>query len=493
MKTKKILSALLAFLTVASLAACAADNDTAADTTAADTTAAETTGELSDADKYQAAKAAMPKIDYNGYEFTIIDREDPNLNWHTVDVYAENETGDAINDAVFERNMALEENFNIKFKERRIHSGSVSSTAATEVLAGDETFDLVTDGMSNLSKTLAIPGYIYDLNEIDEIDLTQPYWDQLMTEYLTIKGKTYFASGDISIMDNLGTWAVLFNKQYVEDFNLDMPYGHVEDGTWTLDLFYDMAKTVAYDVDGDGVMNENDQWGFLSENYNTFALWMASGERLTEMNEDGIPELVMYNDRAVAVLEKVGQVMYDSSVTITGNEYPGGMIAINDAFSQGKGLFIYGGMMLISKFRASEVNFGIVPAPKYDENQDQYYSCYSNSNTTAYAIPITASDTSRTGNIVEQMAILSQYTLTPAYYDITLEGKFLRDNESAGMIDIILDTRNYDIGSIYDWGTIQSMFSSKLYADKSSDFASAYAAIEESAIAAINAFVETLE
>jgi len=498
MNIKKILSALLALLTVASLAACASDADTgAADTTAADnveTTTAEVERELTNAEKFAAARAAMPKIDYEGHEYKIVDREDATINWTTVDVWAEGETGDPINDAVYERNMALEENFNIKIKERKItpHS-TVSTTLATEIMSGDYTFDVVTDGLSQLSKTLATPGYLVDLNEVAEIDLSQPYWDQLITKFMTIKDKTFFATGDISIMDNLGTWAVLFNKSMVNDYNLEDPYTNVHDGTWTLDLFYDMCKAAAVDINGDGEMDENDQFGFLSESYNTFALWNSTGERLTTMNDDGVPELSMYNERSVAVVEKVQKIMLDQSCTITGNEYPNAMLGINAAYAEGKGLFIYGGLMLVTNFRSSEVDFGIVPAPKYDENQDQYYSCYSNGNTTAYALAITNPDLSRAATILEQMAILSQYTLTPAYYDITLEGKFLRDEESSAMIDIILDTRNYDLGAIYNWGDIQGMFASKLYAGRSSDFASAYAAIEESAITAMNSYIETLE
>jgi len=494
MNIKKIMAGLLALLTAASFAACSSDGDTQnADTTAADTTAAETAGELSDEDKYQAAKAAMPEADYDGHEFLIVTREDTALKWHTRDVYAETETGDAVNDAVYERNMALEEHFNIKIKQRPIDLYAVSTTVATEIMSGDETFDVVTDGITYLLKTLATADYLVNLNDVSEIDLSQDYWDQNINKYFSIKGKTFIASGEISIMDNLGTWVVLFNKDMVKDYNLEDPYTNVHNGTWTLDLFYDMAKAAAVDLDGDGEMTENDQWGFLSENFNTFALWSASGERLTKINSDGIPELCMYNERAVAVLEKAQKIQLDRGITITGTEHKDGMYGIIDDFGAGKGLFTYGGLMLVTDYRDDDINFGIVPAPKYDEAQDSYYSTYSDNNTTAYAIPITASNTSRTGTILEQMAILSEYTLTPAYYDITLEGKALRDEESAAMIDIILDSRNFDLGMSYDWGTIQSMFQKVFYNQKSTDFASAYAAIEANAIAAIDQFVESLE
>jgi hypothetical protein len=46
------------------------------------------------------------------------------------------------------------------------------------------------------------------------------------------------------------------------------------------------------------------------------------------------------------------------------------------------------------------------------------------------------------------------YTVTPAYYDITLEGKQLRDDESAEMLDIILGSRVFDLGQFYQVGTL---------------------------------------
>ena len=41
----------------------------------------------------------------------------------------------------------------------------------------------------------------------------------------------------------------------------------------------------------------------------------------------------------------------------------------------------------------------------------------------------------------------------PAYYDVALTGKHIRDEDSAEMLDIILDGRVFDLGYIYNVGT----------------------------------------
>ncbi len=98
----------------------------------------------------------------------------------------------------------------------------------------------------------------------------------------------------------------------------------------------------------------------------------------------------------------------------------------------------------------------MIPAPKLNEEQDRYYSTYSPWNLTIYVMPVTLTDQAASGDIFEAMAEFSTYSLTPAYYDITLMHKAVRDEESGPMIELILDNRNFDLGSIYDWGSTAS-------------------------------------
>jgi hypothetical protein len=46
------------------------------------------------------------------------------------------------------------------------------------------------------------------------------------------------------------------------------------------------------------------------------------------------------------------------------------------------------------------------------------------------------------------------YTVTPAYYDVALTYKYMRDTDSAEMLDIILDSRVYDLGLIANCGSM---------------------------------------
>ena len=44
------------------------------------------------------------------------------------------------------------------------------------------------------------------------------------------------------------------------------------------------------------------------------------------------------------------------------------------------------------------------------------------------------------------MAKIGSHTVRPAYFEVTLQGKASRDNESAGMLDIIKQALIFDLG-----------------------------------------------
>ena len=64
--------------------------------------------------------------------------------------------------------------------------------------------------------------------------------------------------------------------------------------------------------------------------------------------------------------------------------------------------------------------------------------------------------------------------LRPAYYDIALNGKFLRDEESVEMMDIIIGERVYDLGLAFNFGSIMGVLDG-LVQKGSSDIVSAMA------------------
>jgi hypothetical protein len=113
-----------------------------------------------------------------------------------------------------------------------------------------------------------------------------------------------------------------------------------------------------------------------------------------------------------------------------------------------------------------DLNFGIIPMPKYNAEQENYYQYSTGRNTTVICFPHTLKgDALDMGTfMVEAMAVESVNTVKPAYYEICLKGRYADDAESAAMLDIITTSVATDYAEIYAWGsfhsTIQSAISS---------------------------------
>jgi hypothetical protein len=67
------------------------------------------------------------------------------------------------------------------------------------------------------------------------------------------------------------------------------------------------------------------------------------------------------------------------------------------------------------------------------------------------------------GIVLEDMAYESMKTITPAYYNIAICGKFLRDDESVEMMQYIVENRMIDLGVITDYGDLHQSIKAGIY------------------------------
>ena len=114
-------------------------------------------------------------------------------------------------------------------------------------------------------------------------------------------------------------------------------------------------------------------------------------------------------------------------------------------FTEDRALFwieiIYGVLQL----RDMDTDFGLLPMPKYDDNQKEYTSYIHTGHTSTSCVPVTNPDIDLAGRILTDMAYMSYKTIRPAYYEKTLKGKASRDVESGEMLDIIYSNIRLDL------------------------------------------------
>lgn len=489
MKKRRILSSLLAALMLAALPGCgnAAEETTAAptDDTAAEVVETEETKLLPD----------LPDKDFGGYEFSILTKGNFSGHWFSQDAYAEELTGEPINDAVYNRNAAVGEKYNFTVVEMTGSSDDPSALAKQAIQAGDDVYDLLLIG-GTVTGNMATSGLLMDLTQIPYMDLSKPWYDQSANASLSIGGKLHLTAGDLNIMDNKATWALLFNKKLAEDLALGDLYGMVLDGSWTLDVLEGFLTLASTDLNGDGVHDEFDQWGMQGEGFNTAAFILASGERFFDKDENDIPYITAQSEKFFDAFEKANAIngnfdvcMFVSNFTSKYSDVWSDCMDV--AFTEGRVLFTCVGLNRVTLFREMETDFGILPLPKYDKEQEHYHDLVSLWSANMISVPKSLSDQERTGIIIEALSAESMYTLTPAFYDVVLKTKAARDEDSAAMLDLIFEARAFELGNLYGWGGLLDLPGS-LSATGKTDLASSLKSILSSTESAMQKTIDAL-
>lgn len=400
--------------------------------------------------------ADLPEMDFDGFEFRIITSDyylDTNM---PREIGAEELTGDIINDAIYMRNSRIEEEFNINIVEILHDRNYVHVPVRTSVLAGDHSYDLVAAHIRGLG-FLSQEGILHDLRNVPHVDLEKPWYCRNAIADLSIANRVHYVVTELQISAKEGTWAILFNKGLHNDLGLDDPYQLVHDGQWTMDRMFEMATAASRDLDGDGVMTEDDQWGMLGETFNIYALMRASGTRLVQKDENDLPFFAGLTPRDVEVFNLAAEFLGDRERSLFHHHLRDTSIfGHNSMFATNRVLFFFTSLSRVTWHRGMETDFGILPIPKFDEAQEHYSHVVTVWIGCGTGIPVNLGgpDLERSAIILEALSAESMYTLTPAYFEIQLQTRLLRDEESAEMLEIIFANRTYSLVQLHDWGSL---------------------------------------
>lgn len=495
MKTKKILAMILVVSMVAILFAACAESGGKGEYTRPNNE-----GNNSPDDDY-------PSANYNKEKFTflVIKHSDTTKDYYGGPyIDAEAYKGTSINDAVYERNMVVEEKYSVDIEERVEVNGEPAEKLNSLYMAGDFNYDVIYGWGYKLGKCIT-ENYFTDFNSLENVDLTKEYWSPTAMEDLTINGKQYLSINDISM--NKLEWAgfLFYNKKLMEDYNVEQDLGAsvydlVRDGKWTLDTYLNMLSSVSNDVDGDGSITKNDVFGLVDgDGLGTFASG-ASGIFNTIKNDDGTYSLSIYDQKVLNIAEKVNAVYSNSKYVKDYEEIWQGADAsgyddmweyARSFFATDHALFCGGSAYLTSEFREMTSPYGILPYPKYDETQSEYYSEVS-SLASIFAIPSTyrtdmsTAGPARTGMILEYMAAKSNEILLPKYYEEVLHKQRLDSEDDREMMDIIRNSIRYEFTDMIGLESFQET-KAKIY-EKPNSAASTYTRAERKMTKELNDF-----
>jgi hypothetical protein len=268
------------------------------------------------------------------------------------------------------------------------------------------------------------------------------------------ENKLFFTACDINVMNLQAPWCVYLNEDMIKNLGMNLPYALVKSGKWNLDEFYGYVKAGAqlngaasFDWDPNGAA----VFGYTSYEGGTGALLVGSGEKFISKDENGMPYLSIETPRFFDVCDKIVELTGTKGIYQNANNYDTGF-HFEYIFRGGRTMMMVGELKASDVFREMDSTFGIVPIPKYDENQDKYYSSVARQ-MPVLVVPVSNPEPNRTGIVLDAMAYLSTKNITPIFFDVTMSQKRLRNEESIEMLEIIKNSVLYDVGIAYGWSS----------------------------------------
>lgn len=460
-RKRSVLALLLAALMLgSSLVGCANNSDDSKDTTNNDTTASDTTAleEDSETDRTQIKDDLPTDLKYDGRTFTIYVN---NTDQYEEYIFGkEDNEGDVLNDAVYERNLNVQDqlDFKLEYILNENDWQSLPPIITQLVSSGDSTYDVFFGPQIGIV-TLVTQNVFVNAYDLDYLNFDQPWWANDYMDALSLSTDyRFFLVGDYNTGSISFIRALFVNKDLYSDLYGDPNelYEDVLAGTWTLDHLNTLVAGAYSDLDGNGECDTTDQLGYITNLLlsTTDGFVFGSDVEFTTRDEDGFVQLNMLNDDAVTLLERLNAFFHQTAVNINSNgEEP-------EIFAAGKALFCGNATLgYAKKLRDMEDNYGYLPNPKWDESQEEYRAIVHDT-VLLNAVSGASQNLDMAGAVMEALNAESYRRVTPAYYESGLKLKYARDEISSQVVDLIKDSRttNFifaytkslnDIGQIY--------------------------------------------
>lgn len=436
---------------------------------------------------------SLPEKENYGTTFTILYLHEKFANEFWVDA----NTGGVIDNAVYSAICSTEERFGVDIVA--IGSGAGSeidhiNNIRNQINGGQPDFDMAR-GHDVQGANLSLEGALLDLYDIDALDFSKPWWPANTIDSLTFMGQMYLISSSISYKGLSSTSAVFFNKELMEDHGYDLPYEQVMSGDWYLEDMF--ASVEDFHLEGDSGIEgktEDDTFGIVVP-YQLYAWQESFGIELVQ-KDPSTGELILngHDERVYDLID----LMYGVCWANDG----GYMLPREDAkvvFGEGRALYIPVDLgAAVANFLNYEIDYGIVPYPKLDDSQGDYYSGYTDR---YFFIPFNCPDKEYVGTILESMSAEGYRQVTPAYFEVALKNRYTKDETSKEMVDLIKKSMILDFAYVYG---ADQWWSRSLYAllsgkseEASTDYASYYQNMlpkaEDRVTKVTNAFKEMAE
>ena len=409
----------------------------------------------------------LPTIDWDEDTFFVLGRDGGTYTqFNNFEISRETMDGDVVGDAVWTRNEALRKKYNFLVDHELVTNPA--SDALTLYDAQDDVYDLVIY-KSNQVFTHASSGYLLDLNTVMYINFDHPTWNADINSELTVGGKLYASTSQFLLQDKARTYTLFYNRELARDYDMGYLEDHVDANTWTLEKFEEVSRKLTFDIDGGGAGDQADSFGVAAESYGSFVALVYGagfrfgandGETISLRGSDSSTLNAMNN-----VITAVGKVWFDKTVLcepqmfeVYDPESP------TDIFCDERSLFFssFPSAFDTGLNKKCTFEFGVVPFPKIDANQERYYNYMNISNDSIFAIPYTVADPAQVGFYLQAISEEACKTSYTAYIESKCKVQDSYDELTAKMLDMSFKCVTYDVVCMLNPGSIYSIIVSDI-------------------------------
>lgn len=389
-----------------------------------------------------------PNVNYNGKEFNIM-----RWTWDEDWVLSVTEESTPIESQTYHHLKTVERElgvlFNVAVEQRGEYGYHSSFIVKVATLSGQDNIDLVCQ--YSLSASIGAQQGVYaNLLDVDYLNWDGYYWSDSLYDYNAVNGKMYYCTGDLTGSSIKNMFAVVYNFDMANRYQLGNLYDLVDHGEWTIEKLKELSVKIYSDDNYNDLADVGDTFGLVIGDYRTIDAFQA-GANLISIVKDGDGKLQineqMNGEYGVNVVTRLENMIHNNSGAYCNNKT--NRPDYTDAFEKGKAVFtvcLCSG--IISSISHSDINYGILPVPKYSEDQETYHTCL-NMTYNMYSIPTVAPDANMSGAVLESLAHSGNKNLIPVIYK-ALQYKYSMRTDDTRMVEILRNGIIYDPGRIFD-------------------------------------------
>ena len=430
------------------------DDETAEETTTKKASNDKNNGGSNDSDDaYDTGNSPIEKKDYDEtFNYLVL-----NDTFTFEYFYAEERLYNEMNDSVYDRQLNVETNLGIDITAKKSTDYlGYSDEFMYAVICEDNEYQLCLTHCVTGVASFVTGGYLYDFKKLDSVDLNQNYWNKSLMNSVSYNGQYLLGYGDMCLAN---VNVVAFNKHLLERYvysvygggfgENDTIYDLVEDNKWTLAKLGELASYAHEDLNGDGKKDSSDQYGLTGMFWVEASSFLhASNVNISKYNaETKKYELCINNTRTQQIIDKVAE-LYNAEYAyfvvpdaLVGNHTPVSM-------KTNRTLFELTNSYKLMELKGTNVDYGVLPYPLYDENQENYRSLSWNG---YMVVPCNIEKISDAEMVSDTLELLQYYSkpVTTAFYEKLLGAQVSESPDDAYMLKIIWESQVSDFAMAY--------------------------------------------